>query len=102
MQFLFVVGGGEEAGVEVEEVGLLLGAGERGVEPPEPVQVDHLFGEVALVHDDGRPLAALAFVGGNGVGELDLEGLRARILLGGLGDFALAAEVAVVEHDVCE
>ena len=88
--------------MEVEEVGLLLGASERGVEPAKPVQVDHLFGEVALVHDDGGPLAALALVGGDGVSEFDLEGLGARILLGGLGDFALAAEVAVVEHDVFE
>ena len=88
--------------MEVEEVGLLLGAGERGVEPAKPVEVDHLFGEVALVDDDGGPLAALALVGGDGVSEFDLEGLGARILLGGLGDFALAAEVAVVEHDVFE
>ena len=88
--------------MEVEEVGFLLGAGERGVEPAQPLEVDHLLGEVALVDDDGGPLAALALVGGDGVSEFDLEGLGARILLGGLGDFALAAEVAVVEHDVFE
>ena len=101
--FLRVVGGcGEEAGVEVEEVGLLLGAGEGGVEPAQPLEVDHFFGEVALVDDDGRPLAALALVGGDGVGEFDLEGLGAGVLLGGLGDLPLAAEVGVVEHDVFE
>ena len=99
-RFLFVGGGGEEAGVEVEEVGLLLCAGQRGVEPSKPFEVDHLLGEVALVDDDGGPLAALALVGGDRVGELDLKSLGARVLLGGLGDFTLAAQVAVVEHDV--
>ena len=102
MRFLFVVGGGEEAGMEVEEVGFLLGAGERGVEPAQPFEVDHLLGEVALVDDDGGPLAALALMGGDGVSEFDLEGLGAGVLLGGFCDFALAAEVRVVEHDVLE
>ena len=88
--------------MEVEEVGFLLGAGERCIEPAQPFKVDHLFGEVALVDDDGGPLAALAFVGGDGVGEFDLEGLGAGVLLGGLGDFSLAAEVGVVEHHVFE
>ena len=88
--------------MEVEEVGLLLGAGQRGVEPAQPFEVDHLLGEVALVDYDGGPLAALALVGGDGIREFDLEGLGARILLGGFGDFALAAEMRVVEHDVFE
>ena len=97
-----IVASGEETGVEVEKMGLLLGPGECRIKPTQPLQIDHLFGEVALVDDDGGPLAALAFVGGDGVGEFDLQGLGARVLFGGLGDFSLAAEVSVVEHDVFE
>ena len=101
--FLGVVGGrGEEAGVEIEEMGLLLGPGEGGIKPAQPLQIDHLFGEVALVDDDRGPLAALALVGGDGVGEFDLQGLGTRVLLGGLGDLAFAAEVSVVEHHILE
>ena len=33
---------------------------------------------------------------------VEWEGLGAGVLLGGLGDFSLAAEVGVVEHDVFE
>lgn len=57
---LGVVGGcGEETGVEIEEMGLLLGPGESRIKPAQPLQIDHLFGEVARIENANRPPLAM-------------------------------------------
>src|SRR5690606_18103593 len=57
-----------ETRVEIEQIELIAGAGDRGVQPAHVFAIDHFLGDVALIDEDGVPLAALGLVGGYGVG----------------------------------
>lgn len=90
----------EEDVREVEEVEFALCPRQGGVQPPQPFEVHAFFRHVALIDDHGRPLAALAFVAREGVGEFDLKRLVARVGVGGFVDFGLAPKVRMVCADV--
>lgn len=86
----------KELGMEIEEVKFLLCPREGRVKPAEEVAVNHLFGEVTLVDDDGGPLSTLRFVAGDGVGEFDLEGVVKGVFHDRFVNFSACTKVDVI------
>ena len=56
----------------VHEIELLGSTGEGCVEPVDLVGGEHVVGHIALIQIDVRPLSALSFMAGDGIGKFHL------------------------------
>ena len=65
----------------VHKVELLGGAGEGSIEPVDIVGGEHVVGHIALIQIDVRPLSALSFMAGDGIGKFHLKGIIVTIRL---------------------
>ena len=85
----------KETGAEVDEIELVGGAGDGGIEPFEILQRERILPE-SIVHEDTPPLAALRLMTGNGRGVLDLQGIVIRVLTHGRIALALLGDIVIV------
>ena len=85
----------------VDEIEFLGGAGEGGVEPVDIVGGEHIVRHIALIEIDVRPLSALRFMAGDGIGKLYLKGVVIAIALHLLDALYLLGDVCIIlDHSI--
>ena len=62
------------------------------------VRSEHIVGHVALIEIDVRPLSALSFVTGDGIGELHLQGVEITVGLQFCDAVCLERYIGIVFH----
>ena len=83
---------------EVDQPESVHGAGDCGVEPFEVVHRQLILPE-RIVHEDARPLSALALVAGDRIGIFQLQGIVERVLTHCFVTFLLGSDVRIVRVD---
>lgn len=80
----------------VDQIQLLGGTGEGGVEPVDIIGREHVVRHVTLIHINMRPLSALRLMAGHGIGKLHLQGIEELVLANCLHPIRLERNVLII------
>ena len=80
----------------VDQIQLLGGTGEGGVEPVDIIGREHVVRHITLIHINMRPLSALRLMAGHGIGKLHLQGIEELVLTNRLHPIRLERNVLII------
>ena len=80
----------------VDQIQLLGGTGEGGVEPVDIIGREHVVRHVTLIHINMRPLSALRLMAGHGIGKLHLQGIEELVLENRLHPIRLERNILII------